>query len=230
MPLSSRTPPGLQGQHRDRTHICIYMPHNHNRFRLALPRATFPLQKCGGVLPNSQPACVTLRATLLPVSTVWLLCIHVGTHCSWVCVRVYVCVCVCICGCVCVPVSEGCTVRVYVCVCMRACVYVWMCMCVYLWMCVCVLVLHWDTHTKIPRVTVRDIKKETGSDRASLRVCFCARREVSVRVCVCGHGQHPVSGTERYMLCNLVFQLQVVHSHTALCLVMFLSTPTPRGF
>ena len=77
---------------------------------------------------------------------------------------------------------------------------------------------------------MRDIEKETGSDRASVRVCFCARREVSVHVCVCGHGQHPVSGPERYMLCNLLFQLQVVHSHMALCLVMFLSTPTPRGF
>jgi len=99
------------------------------------------------------------------------------------------------------------------------CVCVCVCVDVYVWLpvnvCGCVDVSF--RHTKIPRVTVRDINKETWSDRESVGLCFCARREESVCVCVCGHGQHPVSGTERYILCNLLFQLQVVHSPTALC-------------
>ena len=147
----------------------------------------------------------------------------------YVCEWVRVCVCVRICGCVCVRVSEGSTVRVHVGVCVCVCV----CVDVYVWLpvnvCGCVDVsfrhTHKDTESNIERHKQRNMERQ----RVSRFMLLCGAGRECVRVCV-RPWTTPVSRTERYILCNLLFQLQVVHSHTALCLVMFLSTPTPRGF
>jgi hypothetical protein len=96
IPLSSRTTPGFHGQHFDRTHKCIYIHHNHNRFRLALLRATFPLQECGGVLPHSLPACVTRLCSHCLLSDC---CVYSQEHTVRVCVCMGTCVCVCVCVC-----------------------------------------------------------------------------------------------------------------------------------